>query len=666
MKINKNGSGACEAMEETTPEDVPYFCPSCEFESESHNLVLRHRLWAHGFGFKEHGSSVENIERDRETSFAENKLEHEIPVKERCAEKLDKFKVANVELEKGQSKGDVAYKEKVDKDNINNFAIMGNIESGAHKSEPIISDQNIDNNLLFKEESSGEKENVEKQKGNNKINIKEEIEEEQFDCQLPEEENQNRLVRCSLCPQTYSTYHAKESLRKHMKIKHSTKRHVCDTCGKDFPSACYLKRHNDGVHLGKILNKTSTQFKCPQCKYSTHRRENLNDHNSVTHLGSNFNCTECSKSYSNSRNLKFHISKNHQGKEPEYFKCGSCEYKSGRKETLKLHIQAKHQDERHLCDLCKKTFSTEKCLRRHTRVDHLNLRHSCKTCDKTFSLRSNRNAHMEVHHERKQYICSFCPYLSNSKIIQNKHFKIFHPGKTLPYPEICHVCKICGCQKNSRQYLREHIRKAHEGTNMVLTKKKYFPCTECKRILYRQYTSCLQHSCAECNNRSFTKSFINCVEHDLICDNCGFVTRNLDRLKKHKVSKSCNLSKAKKSHKCGVCHMWFTTERYMKKHEEQHTKGKPYKCDYCELRFTQKFAIKKHLESGICPGFVKTNKVEIIIENNVNMRNTDSVNINIASNVKMGMTNNVYTSQANNVNKSITNNDFINISECLT
>ena len=602
-------------MEETTPEYVPYFCPSCQFESESHNLLLRHRLWAHGFGFKEHGTSVEKIEKDRGASFEENKLKHEIPENERCVEKQDKLKTAIVELDKGQPKEYLAYIGKVDKGNIGNFAILGKIESGANKyvTEPVKSHQNLDNNLLFKEETSGEIEYVKKldmykQKENKRINIKEEAEQEQFDCQLPEEENQNRLVWCSLCPKTYNTYHAKESLRKHMKIKHSTKRHACDTCGKGFPSSCYLKRHNDGVHLGIMLNKTSTQFRCLQCKYSTHRRANLNDHNSVTHLGLNFDCTECIKSYSNLRNLKFHISKNHQGKELEYFKCASCEYNTTRKETLKLHRQAKHEDARHLCELCKKTFSTEQCLRRHTRVDHLNLRHTCQTCDKTFSLRSNLNAHIEVHHTKKQYMCSFCSYLSTSKILQNKHFTIVHPGKSLPYPEICHVCQICGCQKNSRRYLREHIRKSHERTNMVLTKKKYFPCTECKRVLYKQYTSCLQHSCAECNNKSFRKSFNNCFEHDLICDKCGFVTRSIDRLKKHRVSISCNLSKAKKSHKCVVCHMWFTTKRYMKKHEEQHTKGKPYKCDYCELRFTHNTAIKKHLESGICPGFVKTKK----------------------------------------------------------
>ena len=549
--------------------------------------------------------------------------------------------------------------------NIGNLAILAKIESGVNKhvKEPaIISNNKIDHKLLVKEETSNDNEYVKelemsKQKEDNKINIKEETEEEQFDQELKEEEDLERLVRCSLCPKTYNTYHAKVSLWKHMKIKHSSKRHMCDTCGKDFPSSCYLKRHNDGVHLGKVLNKTSTIFKCLQCKYTTHRRANLNDHNAVTHLGLNFKCIECSKSYSNQRNLKFHRSKNHQGKELKSFKCGSCAYSSDRKKTLKRHIQAKHEDERHLCHLCKKTFSTEQCLRRHTRVDHLNLKHACKTCDKTFSLRSALNAHIEVHHERKQYVCNLCSYFSYSKIIQNKHFQILHPENRIPYPETCHVCTICGCQKNSRRYLREHIRKEHEGTKIIITKKKYFPCTECKRMLYRQYTSCLQHSCAECENKSFRKSFNNCFEHDLICDKCGFVTRSIDRLKKHRVSTSCNLSKAKKTHKCGVCHLCFTTIRYMNKHEEQHTKGKPYKCDYCDLRFTQNTAIRKHIKSGICPGFVKTN--------NVNMSIVDNVNMSMANNVKMSIANNVNMSKANYEKKNIASNDFINISECL-
>ena len=453
-------------MEETTSEYIPYFCPSCDFESPSQNLLLRHRLWVHDFGFKEHGNSVDEIEKNSEKSPIHNQKD---------IDRKYKLTTAVVELDKEQSKEYLG-----NAGNIDNLAILGKMESGSHKyvKEPAISNKEEYNNLFVNKEKSGEKEftkklDISKQNKNNRIIIKEETEEEQFDRELMEEENQKRLVICSLCPKTYNTYHAKVSLWKHMKIKHSSKRHMCDTCGKDFPSSCYLKRHNDGVHLGKVLNKTSTEFKCLQCNYSTHRPANLNDHNSVTHLGLDFNCKECSKSYSNLRNLKFHLSKNHQGKDLEHFKCGSCEYSSVRKETLKLHIQAKHDDERHRCELCKKTFSTYKCLRSHTRADHLNIRHACQTCDKTFSIRSTLNAHIEVHHERKQYVCSLCSFLSHSKIVQNKHFKIVHPKNSLPYPEIVHFCKICGCQKNSRRYLNQHIMKEHEGKKINVTKKKY-------------------------------------------------------------------------------------------------------------------------------------------------------------------------------------------------
>ena len=38
-------------MEDENTEEVPFFCPSCEFESQNHSLMLRHRLWFHNFGF---------------------------------------------------------------------------------------------------------------------------------------------------------------------------------------------------------------------------------------------------------------------------------------------------------------------------------------------------------------------------------------------------------------------------------------------------------------------------------------------------------------------------------------------------------------------------------------------------------------------------------------
>ena len=43
-----------------------------------------------------------------------------------------------------------------------------------------------------------------------------------------------------------------------------------------------------------------------------------------------------------------------------------------------------------------------------------------------------------------------------------------HPENALPYSEIIHVCKICGCKKNSRRYLNHHIKNKHEGVILIL------------------------------------------------------------------------------------------------------------------------------------------------------------------------------------------------------
>ena len=134
------------------------------------------------------------------------------------------------------------------------------------------------------------------------------------------------------------------------------------------------------------------------------------------------------------------------------------------------------------------------------------------------------------------------------------------------------------------------------------------------------------------------------------------MTRSIATLKKHKISTNCNLSKAKKTHKCRMCHLCFTTEGYMRKHEQQHTNGKPYKCNYCDHGFTQYTAVKKHHNSGICKGNVKAKNFYIELAN---------VNMTIANNVNMSIENNVDMSIANNMNMSIRNNGFINLTDCL-
>ena len=471
-------------MKDASAEYVPYFCPSCDFESESHNILLRHRLWAHDFGFKEHDNLLQNHGKDYDNLLAETNRAYKLLENNKCVENQEKGMAEVI-----QSK------------------IKEGIENILDHNYDQYNDDEIDFGEVFDTESTLD--NIEtnvteciteptKREYIEEFDKKNETEEDRFDRDLLEQEYQRRTVQCSLCPKTYNSLYSKMSLSKHMKCKHSSVTHICDTCGKGFQHTSYLKQHSN----------THIDLKCDKCDYTALKRESLNNHITLTHLGLTFNCNECNKSYSNSMRLKQHISKTHKGPDSIYD-----------------------------CNQCNKSHSNSKCLKHSIRKNHL--------------------------------------------------------GR-----EVVYDCKICGSIKKSRRSLREHIGTKHEGKKRNRT--QYFSCVECKRKIAKQYTSCIQHSCTECMNKSFIKAFTKCLDHNFICDKCGFVTRSNQILKTHKVSRSCNSLKAKKTYKCKKCHLCFTTEKYMEKHEQQHTEGKPFKCDNCEFSFTLLNSLKVHRKSVIC------------------------------------------------------------------
>ena len=430
-------------MEEA--EYVPYFCPSCDFESESHNILVRHRLWAHDFGFKVHNNLLQNYGKDYDNLLAETNRAYGPSENNECVEKQEKGMAEGI-----QSK------------------IKEGIENILDHNYDQYNDDEIDFGEVFDTESTLD--NIDTNdtecitEAIEEFDNKNETEEDRFDRDLLEQEFQRRTVQCSLCPKTYTSLYSRMSLSKHMKCKHSSVIHICDTCGKGFQHTSYLKQHSI----------THIDLKCDKCDYTALQRESLNNHIKMKHLGLTFDCNECNKSYSNSLRLKQHISKTH---------------------------------------------------------------------------------------------------------------KVYD-------------CKICGSIKKSRRSLRDHMGIKHEGKKKNQT--QYFPCVECKRKIPKQYTSCMQHSCAECMNKSFIKAFTKCLDHNFICDQCGFVTRSNQILKTHKVSRSCNSLKAKKTYKCKKCHLCFTTEKYMEKHEQQHTGGKPYKCEKCDFHFTLLNSLKVHRKSVTC------------------------------------------------------------------
>ena len=100
------------------------------------------------------------------------------------------------------------------------------------------------------------------------------------------------------------TFHNNEATEENMKKQIQTII-KCESCGKSFSNAGYLKRHIHVVHEGN---------KCESCGNSFSKAASLKKHIHTFHEGhKDHKCEPCGKSFSQAGQLKKHIRIVHEG-----------------------------------------------------------------------------------------------------------------------------------------------------------------------------------------------------------------------------------------------------------------------------------------------------------------------------------------------------------------
>ena len=184
-------------------------------------------------------------------------------------------------------------------------------------------------------------------------------------------------IRCTICQAQMKT----ESLRKHMKIKHSENTlNFCSKCEFSTENIYYLniheRRHTERMH-------------CLLCKFSTSWPSLL------------------------SRHMKFR----HEG--AEMFRCPTCPYKTEIHSHISQHMET-HNERLLQCELCEYKGKSNKSLRQHM-LRHVDPKYHCSQCEyKTYD-RTNFKTHETVKHGVDILRCPNCDYQTKSKRSLRKH-----------------------------------------------------------------------------------------------------------------------------------------------------------------------------------------------------------------------------------------------------
>ena len=408
----------------------------------------------------------------------------------------------------------------------------------------------------------------------------------------------DKLLKCLTC--NFSTDHSK-SLRLHTERVHQQlMRYQCGMCDFRTFNRIRMKKHHEAKH--KNINQDTPYFslictlcfeevdhkehsyidpkmtkilkyKCNICDFKTSYKYKIGHHQKKSHSDEKDlktmnikeirvsvkrtekakcfekDCDYSTNSNSNLTRHKQHVHKirvNEKKKKTEVKRCVEldCDFSTNRKRDLKSHNQRVHKMpprnklHRYACNLCQYTAFNHQGVRLHQKKQHMNenvqvLGIGCKLCEKNISHIKHKQ---KIPYQKRKISlidkvqkvdkcdCSVCGKGFNSFRKRIRHYQKEHPKDKI------FNCKDCKYGTNFLPNLNTHRSSKHENKDMN--------CPQCSFTTTWNPTF-LRHMRNEHGHfqRKSKSSVANNGQANL-CEDCGFSSYNIEKLKLHK-QKGC-------------------------------------------------------------------------------------------------------------------------------